>query len=224
MDEQNLLAEEFEANRNHLGAVAYRMLGSTSEADDAVQEAWLRLSRSDTSDVRNLGGWLRRVRQSSPTPSVLHCSSCSRCSNLPSGLRLCCTTCLPCPSTSRHDRGPVSGGDATTRQPRPSAGAGHGDSSRRRSAAPAIGGRCLLRCRPWRRLRRAARRDSSLRWTVDQCRSWRLRFSTEGLPRSTCSPIRTASLMSTFQISRIEASTSAVTFAPPLGSPIDPTR
>ena len=45
MDEQKFLAEKFEANRSHCGAVAYRMLGSRSEADDAVQEAWLRLSR-----------------------------------------------------------------------------------------------------------------------------------------------------------------------------------
>jgi RNA polymerase sigma factor (sigma-70 family) len=55
------LAERFEANRTHLRAVAYRMLGSRSEADDAVQEAWLRLSRSDTSGVENLGGWLTTV-------------------------------------------------------------------------------------------------------------------------------------------------------------------
>jgi RNA polymerase sigma-70 factor (ECF subfamily) len=61
MDDQNWLVEQFEANRSHLGAVAYRMLGSTSEADDAVQEAWIRLSRSDTDDVKNLGGWLTTV-------------------------------------------------------------------------------------------------------------------------------------------------------------------
>jgi RNA polymerase sigma factor (sigma-70 family) len=61
MDEREWLAERFEANRSHLRAVAYRMLGSTTEADDAVQEAWLRLSRSDTSDVENLGGWLTTV-------------------------------------------------------------------------------------------------------------------------------------------------------------------
>jgi RNA polymerase sigma factor (sigma-70 family) len=61
MDEQDWLAERFEANRIHLRAVAYRMLGSVSEADDAVQEAWLRLSRSDTRDVENLGGWLTTV-------------------------------------------------------------------------------------------------------------------------------------------------------------------
>jgi RNA polymerase sigma-70 factor (ECF subfamily) len=53
--------EEFERQRSHLNAVAYRMLGSSSEAEDAVQEAWLRLSRADTADVANLGGWLTTV-------------------------------------------------------------------------------------------------------------------------------------------------------------------
>jgi RNA polymerase sigma factor (sigma-70 family) len=61
MDEKKFLAEKFEANRGHLRAVAYRMLGSTAEVDDAVQETWLRLSRSDTSAVENLGGWLTTV-------------------------------------------------------------------------------------------------------------------------------------------------------------------
>jgi RNA polymerase sigma factor (sigma-70 family) len=61
MDEINLLAERFEENRTHMKAVAYRMLGSASEADDAVQEAWLRLSRTGTSGVENLGGWLTTV-------------------------------------------------------------------------------------------------------------------------------------------------------------------
>jgi RNA polymerase sigma factor (sigma-70 family) len=60
MDEE-WLAKRFEEHRTHLRAVAYRMLGSLSEADDAVQEAWLRLSRSDTSAVENLGGWLTTV-------------------------------------------------------------------------------------------------------------------------------------------------------------------
>lgn len=55
------LAERFEAHRGQLRAVAYRMLGSLSEADDAVQEAWLRLSRADIGDVRNLGAWLTTV-------------------------------------------------------------------------------------------------------------------------------------------------------------------
>jgi RNA polymerase sigma-70 factor (ECF subfamily) len=61
MDDTNVLAEQFEQNRTHLRAVAYRMLGSVSEADDAVQEAWIRLTRADTSDVQNLGGWLTTV-------------------------------------------------------------------------------------------------------------------------------------------------------------------
>ncbi|MFD7609297.1 RNA polymerase sigma factor SigJ [Streptomyces sp. NPDC059828] len=61
MDEKILLAERFEADRSHLRSVAYRMLGSLAEADDAVQETWLRLSRSDTSEVANLGGWLTTV-------------------------------------------------------------------------------------------------------------------------------------------------------------------
>src|SRR5947208_2086516 len=61
MDDSEWLAEQFEANRTRLRAVAYRMLGSLSEADDAVQESWLRLSRADTSEVENLGGWLTTV-------------------------------------------------------------------------------------------------------------------------------------------------------------------
>jgi RNA polymerase sigma factor (sigma-70 family) len=61
MDEKKFLAEKFEANRGHLRAVAYRMLGSTAEVDDAVQETWLRLSRSDAGAVENLGGWLTTV-------------------------------------------------------------------------------------------------------------------------------------------------------------------
>jgi RNA polymerase sigma factor (sigma-70 family) len=61
VSEQDWLAERFEENRAHLQAVAYRMLGGAGEADDAVQEAWLRLSRSDTSEVQNLSGWLTTV-------------------------------------------------------------------------------------------------------------------------------------------------------------------
>ena len=61
MNETDWLAEGFEANRSHLRAVAYRMLGSPSEADDAVQESWLRLSRSGATGVENLGGWLTTV-------------------------------------------------------------------------------------------------------------------------------------------------------------------
>src|ERR1700760_3820696 len=61
MNEPDFLASQFEQNRSHLRAVAYRMLGSLSEADDAVQEAWLKLSRSDAGGIDNLGGWLTTV-------------------------------------------------------------------------------------------------------------------------------------------------------------------
>ncbi|MEU1376754.1 sigma-70 family RNA polymerase sigma factor [Streptomyces triculaminicus] len=61
MSEEDFLAQRFEEHRPHLRAVAYRMLGSLSEAEDAVQEAWFRLSRSDTDAVENLGGWLTTV-------------------------------------------------------------------------------------------------------------------------------------------------------------------
>src|SRR5437660_12912967 len=72
MDEHEWLAERFEVHRTHLRAVAYRMLGSLSEADDAVQEAWLRLSRSDTSGVENLGGLADDGRRAGvPRPAAL---------------------------------------------------------------------------------------------------------------------------------------------------------
>src|SRR5205809_1546276 len=58
---QHWLADRFEEHRRHLSAVAYRMLGSVSEAEDAVQEAWIRLSRTDVSGVDNLRGWLTTV-------------------------------------------------------------------------------------------------------------------------------------------------------------------
>jgi len=61
MDEHEWLAQQFEANRSHLQAVAYRMLGSLSEAEDAVQKSWLHGVRSDTSGIENLGGWLTTV-------------------------------------------------------------------------------------------------------------------------------------------------------------------
>jgi RNA polymerase sigma-70 factor (ECF subfamily) len=61
MDDKNFLAEQFEAHRNHLRGVAYRMLGSLNEADDAVQESWLRLNRSDATEIENLNSWLTTV-------------------------------------------------------------------------------------------------------------------------------------------------------------------
>jgi RNA polymerase sigma factor (sigma-70 family) len=61
MDERNWLAQRFEENRGHMRGVAYRMLGSLSEADDAVQETWLRLSRSEAGSIQNLSGWLTTV-------------------------------------------------------------------------------------------------------------------------------------------------------------------
>jgi RNA polymerase sigma factor (sigma-70 family) len=61
MDKQGWMAERFEEHRSHLRAVAYRMLGSVAEADDAVQEAWLRLSRAEAAGIENLGGWLTTV-------------------------------------------------------------------------------------------------------------------------------------------------------------------
>jgi len=61
MDEREWMAERFEEHRTRLRAVAYRMLGSLSEADDAVQEAWIRLSRTDSSEIENIGGWLTTV-------------------------------------------------------------------------------------------------------------------------------------------------------------------
>src|SRR5262245_49743384 len=61
MEHDDYLASEFEEHRTHLKAVAYRMLGSVPEAEDAVQEAWLRLSRSDDAGIENIGGWLTTV-------------------------------------------------------------------------------------------------------------------------------------------------------------------
>ena len=61
MDEHEFLAERFESHRGHLRAVAYRMLGSLTDAEDAVQEAWLRLARTDAGEVANLGAWLTTV-------------------------------------------------------------------------------------------------------------------------------------------------------------------
>jgi hypothetical protein len=69
--EHDWLVDRFDAHRAHLRAVAYRMLGSPAEADDAVQEAWLRLSRSDASEIENLGGWLTRLSRGLLDPDVV---------------------------------------------------------------------------------------------------------------------------------------------------------
>lgn len=61
MHDTDWLAERFEEHRSRLTSVAYRMLGATSDADNAVQEAWLRLSRSDPDSIENMGGWLTTV-------------------------------------------------------------------------------------------------------------------------------------------------------------------
>ena len=61
MQDRDWLAQRFEENRRHLRAVAYRMLGSLSDADDAVQEGWLRLNRSEAGAIENLDGWLTTV-------------------------------------------------------------------------------------------------------------------------------------------------------------------
>src|SRR5205085_9894302 len=61
MDENEWLADRFEEHRAHLRAVAYRMLGSLTEADDAVQDTWLRMSRAGAGEVENLGGWLTTI-------------------------------------------------------------------------------------------------------------------------------------------------------------------
>ena len=68
MDDHESLAERFEENRTHLRAVAYRMLGSHADADDAVQETWLRLTRSDANGVEN--GALDRARSGTPSSSA----------------------------------------------------------------------------------------------------------------------------------------------------------
>ena len=61
MTDSDWITKRFEANRNHLRNVAYRILGSDSEADDAIQEAWIRLTQSEADKIENLGGWLTTV-------------------------------------------------------------------------------------------------------------------------------------------------------------------
>ena len=75
MDAQHWLADRFEADRSRLQAMAYRMLGSLSEADDALQESWLKVSRADTSSVDNIGGWLTTVVARVPGRAAVACSA-----------------------------------------------------------------------------------------------------------------------------------------------------
>ena len=114
MDEDDGLADRFEAHRGHLRAVAYRMLGSLAEADDAVQEAWLRLSRADTSAVENLAGWLTTV-VSRVCLDLLRSRTSRR--EVPLDLH---------DSHGGRDGGPASGGDRTSAGPSPGAGLGPG--------------------------------------------------------------------------------------------------
>src|SRR6266511_2918086 len=107
VDEGDWLAERFQAHRSHLRAVAYRMLGSLSEADDAVQDAWLRLSRADISSVQNLGGWLTTWSSCIlPGPGRTTVSAASRSSPLPTArLRRSMTASGRAPRSPASSRG-----------------------------------------------------------------------------------------------------------------------
>ena len=140
-DARALLADQFETHRPHLRAVAYRMLGSVDEADDALQETWLRLNRSDADAIDNLGGWLTTViaricldmlrsrRARHEDPMGVHVSGADH--------------------LERRDRARSGAGGAARRLGRPGPARGPRDADARR--AP--------RLRPPRRLRPAVRRD-----------------------------------------------------------------
>jgi DNA-directed RNA polymerase specialized sigma24 family protein len=142
MDEHDWLAERFEADRTRLRAVAYRMLGSLSEADDAVQETWLRLSRADTSGVHNLGGWLTTLLARTCL-DMLRARTSRREEPL--------DVHLPDPIISRQDRvdpdrshrGALPGRGQAAGQPCPPPGAGGGHGARGRPRSPAGRGRRL---------------------------------------------------------------------------------
>ena len=139
MDEREWLAERFEERRTRLRAVAYRMLGSLSEADDAVQEAWLRLSRADTSEVENLDAWLTTV-VARVSLNMLRSRTCGARS------RSACT-CPSRSSTAPTDRPRARGAARRLGRARPARGP--------RDADP----RRAARVRPARHVRRAVRRD-----------------------------------------------------------------
>ena len=140
MDERDWLAERFEEHRAHLRAVAYRMLGSLSEADDAVQEAWLRLSRTDTNEVENLGGWLTTV-VARVSLNMLRSRKVRR--EEPIGVR------MPDPIVDRADG---------TRPGARGAAGGLGRPGAARRARDAVSARAA-RVRAARHVRRAVRRD-----------------------------------------------------------------
>ena len=140
MDERDYLADRFEANRPHLRAVAYRMLGSVNEADDAVQEAWLRLNRSDTSAIENLGGWLTTV-VARVSLDMLRSRTSRR--EQPLG------THVPQPIVSREDDVDPEHAGAARRLRRPCPARRPRDAASRRAA----------RVRAARHVRRAVRRD-----------------------------------------------------------------
>src|SRR3954470_22577815 len=99
MDQQKWLAEQFEDHRPRLRAVAYRMLGSLSGADDAVQDAWLRVSRADTSDIENLSAWLTAVVARVALNMLRACDASSRSTRT-------CPTRSSTPPTARPPRRP----------------------------------------------------------------------------------------------------------------------
>ena len=147
MDENEWLADRFEEHRPHLRAVAYRMLGSLTEADDAVQDTWLRLSRAGASEIDNLGGWLTTI-------VARVCLNMLRSRNSPArGIPR-----RPHPRSRHQPRGraPARGGGAAgrLRRPRPPGRARH----------PVPGG--AARVRAPRHVRAALRGDRS-RWSVD---------------------------------------------------------
>src|ERR671925_483141 len=121
MDDQEWLAERFEEHRTHLRAVAYRMLGSLTEADDAVQEAWIRLSRSDAEEIENLGGGLA-TGVARVSPNMLRSRKSRR-----GAARVCAARHVRrAVRGDRLDRRALANGSAAARQPGPAPRAGRG--------------------------------------------------------------------------------------------------
>ena len=150
MDEHEWLVKQFETERTHLRAVAYRMLGDLSEADDAVQESWLRLSRSDTSGIENLGGWLTTV------------------------VARICLDMLRSRNSRREElleAGCVRVDESRAGRHRPRAGSAAGRLGRARAACGSrhAASRRASRLRAARSLRRALRRDCAHRGALGDC-------------------------------------------------------